>query len=184
MGKRLGKYTTRTEDAVKQALLKLLARKPLSEVSVSELCREAHISRSTFYEHFGNPGDAYDALVADAMGEMSPLMSQVACSDRFRPSGKPFCALVRDTGDYAPRAITRQPCATTAFSIRSSRRMGPMASMIYTACSQVRAIPKRKPRPYVRFKCRAALRLRARLRRLQKSGSRYAPSSIASFSEA
>ena len=102
MGKRLGKYTTRTEEAVKQALLKLLARKPLAEVSVSELSREAHISRSTFYEHFGNPGDAYDALVADAMGEMSPLMSQVACSDGFRPSGKPFCVLVRDAGDYAP----------------------------------------------------------------------------------
>lgn len=102
MAKREAKYVTRTDEAVKQALLRLLARKPLSDVSVSELSREAHISRSTFYQHFGNPNDAYDALVADIMGDMSPLMSQITCSDGFRPSGKPFCALVREAGDYAP----------------------------------------------------------------------------------
>lgn len=102
MGKRAAKYVTRTDDSVKQALLKLLAEKPLAEVTVSELAREAHVSRSTFYEHFGNPGDAYDALVADVMADMAPLMSQVACSDGFRSVGRPFCALVRDAGDHTP----------------------------------------------------------------------------------
>lgn len=102
MAKRAAKYVTRTDEAIKQALLRLLAEKPLADITVSELAREAHISRSTFYEHFGNPGDAYDALVGDVMGEMAPLMSQVACSDGFRREGRPFCALVRDAGDYAP----------------------------------------------------------------------------------
>ena len=102
MAKRPSKYVTRTDEVVKQALLKLLAEKPLAEVTVSELAREAHISRSTFYEHFGNPSDAYDALVADVMADMAPLMSQVACSDGFRSVGRPFCALVRDAGDHTP----------------------------------------------------------------------------------
>ena len=102
MGKRAGKYVTRTDEAVKQALLKLLGEKSLSDVTVSELAREAHVSRSTFYEHFGNPGDVYDALIGDAMGEIAPLMSQVACSDGFRHAGKPFCVLVRDAGEMAP----------------------------------------------------------------------------------
>ena len=102
MAKRPSKYVTRTDEVVKQALLKLLAEKPLAEVTVSELAREARISRSTFYEHFGNPSDAYDALVADVMADMAPLMSQVACSDGFRSVGRPFCALVRDAGDHTP----------------------------------------------------------------------------------
>ena len=102
MGKRAGKYVTRTDEAVKQALMKLLEEKPLSEVTVSELAREARVSRSTFYQHFGNPGDVYDAIIGDAMGEIAPLMSQVACSDGFRHKGKPFCALVRDAGEMAP----------------------------------------------------------------------------------
>ena len=96
------KYVTRTDEAVKQALLKLLAKEPLSEVTVSELAREAQVSRSTFYEHFSNPGDVYDELVSDVMGEIAPLMSQVACSDGFRHEKRPFCSLVRDTGELAP----------------------------------------------------------------------------------
>ncbi len=103
----MAKYQTRTEKSVKDALLKLLAVKPLAVITVSELAREAHVSRSTFYEHFGNPGDVYDVLMAEISGEMSPLMSQVACSDGFKPTGKPFCALVRDAGSYAP--VVREP---------------------------------------------------------------------------
>ena len=102
MAKRTTKYATRTDAAIKQALLSLLGKKRLSEVTVSELARDAHVSRSTFYEHFGNPDEVYDALIEDISGEMAPLMSQVVCSDGFRREGRPFCALVRDAGEYAP----------------------------------------------------------------------------------
>ena len=102
MTKRTAKYETHTEESIKNALLKLLAEKQLADITVSELAREAHVSRSTFYEHFGNPGDVYDVLMAEISRDMSPLMSQVACSDGFKPAGTPFCSLVRDAGDYAP----------------------------------------------------------------------------------
>nr|AHF24869.1 transcriptional regulator [uncultured bacterium Contig1491] len=96
------KYATRTEDAVKQALLALLAKKQLADITVSELSREAHVSRSTFYEHFGNPADVYDAVVHDYASDTLPLMSQVMCSDGFKPKGRPFCSLVREAGVYGP----------------------------------------------------------------------------------
>lgn len=96
------RYATRTEGAVKEALLSLLAEKPLADITVSELSREAHVSRSTFYEHFGNPADVYDALVRDYASDTLPLMSQITCSDGFKPKGRPFCSLVRDAGAYGP----------------------------------------------------------------------------------
>ena len=96
------KYATRTEGALKEALLALLAEKQLADVTVSELAREAHVSRSTFYEHFGNPADVYDAVVRDYASDTLPLMSQITCSDGFKPKGRPFCSLVREAGAYDP----------------------------------------------------------------------------------
>ena len=101
------KYATRTEASVKDAMLKLLATKPLAEITISELTREAHISRSTFYEHFDNTIDVYEALVDEVSKEISPIMGQIACSEGFRPVGKPFCALVNEAGDYA--SVVREP---------------------------------------------------------------------------
>lgn len=99
--KKRWKYDTKTETSVKTALRRLLAEKPLSEVTVSELAREASISRSTFYEHYGNPAEVYDELIDDMGDLVSPMIEEVACSDGFRPSGKPFCALVRDGEGFA-----------------------------------------------------------------------------------
>lgn len=96
------KYATRTEGAVKEALLTLLAEKQLADITVSELSRKAHVSRSTFYEHFGNPADVFDAVVRDYASDTLPLMSQITCSDGFKPKGRPFCSLVRDAGAYDP----------------------------------------------------------------------------------
>lgn len=102
MNKDKAKYTTRTEGAVKEALLSLLAEKPLADITVSELAGKANVSRSTFYEHFGNPADVYDAVVHDYASDTLPLMSQITCTDGFKPKGRPFCSLVREAGAYGP----------------------------------------------------------------------------------
>lgn len=95
-------YKTKTEQSIKDALVRLLAVKPLADVTISELAREAHVSRSTFYGHYGNTGDVYNELVIDASSGMSPLMSQVMCVDGFKSEGRPFCLMVRGAGEYAP----------------------------------------------------------------------------------
>ena len=96
------KYATKTEPMIKDALLRLLESKKLADVTVSELSRKAGVSRSTFYEHYGNPADVYDALVAEFTEQLSPMIDQIACSDSPRPSKKPFCALVRDGRALGP----------------------------------------------------------------------------------
>ena len=93
------KYSTKTDDAIENALLKLLASEKLSDITVSELTREAGISRSTFYQHYDNTTDVYDALVAEFAEQVTPMVEQVACSNSPNPSKKPFCALVRNGGE-------------------------------------------------------------------------------------
>lgn len=96
------KYDTKTESVIRAALLALLARKRLADITVSELAREAHVSRSTFYEHFNNPADVYDSVVAEFGRDLSPLMGQVACTSEMRPAAEPFCMRLRADGPFAP----------------------------------------------------------------------------------
>lgn len=42
---------TRTRAALRSALVRLLARSPLADITVAELCREASVHRTTFYGH-------------------------------------------------------------------------------------------------------------------------------------
>lgn len=60
----------RTKGRIKDALLVLLASRGFNELSVSELCREAGVTRSTFYRHFANLSDVVDELI-DACFEVS-----------------------------------------------------------------------------------------------------------------
>lgn len=95
------KYETGTEDAIRAGLLRLLAHERLADVTVSQLAREAHVSRSTFYEHYGNPADVYDSIVEEFSQDLSPLMEQVACSSAMAPAKEPFCARLRAKGPFS-----------------------------------------------------------------------------------
>lgn len=52
-----------TEVRFWEALTKLLTEKPLDKISVSELCRQAGLSRKTFYVRYQKVEDAFDALL-------------------------------------------------------------------------------------------------------------------------
>ena len=50
------KYAT-TAVRMDQAMLALLQKKTFEEISVSELCKEAGVNRSTFYQHYRNTSE-------------------------------------------------------------------------------------------------------------------------------
>ena len=72
--------TESTRHAVKEALLRLLAAKPLAQVTVAELAAKAGVSRSTFYTHYPNTQRVLTALVRDFLGEVRPLPTQLRCA--------------------------------------------------------------------------------------------------------
>ncbi|MBT0770449.1 TetR/AcrR family transcriptional regulator [Kineosporia sp. J2-2] len=56
----------RSRERLHQAVLRLAEERPVTQVSVSELAREAGVHRSTFYEHASSPDDLLrQALMAD-----------------------------------------------------------------------------------------------------------------------
>lgn len=95
----------RTTSSIKRALLNLLNRKSLDAVTMSELAREAQVSRSTLYQHYGNVHEVYADVVSDFDERVAPVMSQLECYEGIEPEGTlPFCTLLR-TSDMYERAI-------------------------------------------------------------------------------
>ncbi|WP_350348926.1 TetR/AcrR family transcriptional regulator [Agromyces sp. G08B096] len=61
----------RTRAALGEALVRLLERKRLDDISVAELCREAGVHRTTFYGHF-------DSVAGFALAEFSQGIDRIA----------------------------------------------------------------------------------------------------------
>lgn len=51
-----------TKRLVQEGLLRLLDKKELAKISVTELCREADVNRATFYRYYGSPADVLSAI--------------------------------------------------------------------------------------------------------------------------
>lgn len=76
----------KTMERIKDALLAQLGSRGFNDISVSALCREAHVTRSTFYRHFQNLADVVDALVDDcfAMSVSAAADSPASTLDNAR----------------------------------------------------------------------------------------------------
>lgn len=52
---------------LKNALVELLETKPINKITVYELCRSAHINRSTFYKYYGEPQDILNEILNELL---------------------------------------------------------------------------------------------------------------------
>ncbi len=61
------KYSVKRE--MEKALLRLLSQKPLTDISVTDLVREAKVARVSFYRHFSSIADILETL-SDQVAEL------------------------------------------------------------------------------------------------------------------
>lgn len=93
----------RTKDDIKQALLVVLKNKPLANISIAEVAREAGISRTTFYTHYDCLASLYDELVLDFQYDVQTLKEHLNCVDcRNSRELVPLCDKMRNPGIYEP----------------------------------------------------------------------------------
>lgn len=60
----------KTKKAIYHALTHLLKDKPLTEIKVSELCRQASINRGTFYFHYEEVGDVFKEFFEEVIEDL------------------------------------------------------------------------------------------------------------------
>lgn len=113
----------RTVEKLEQALREMLATEPLSEITVSGLCRRAGVHRTTFYKHFSVVRElaarvVHDVLRLDALGpawgerhHRSWLTALLVLARSERPT---LLGLIGPDGDAAlARTVTNQIVART-----------------------------------------------------------------------
>ena len=65
--------TAFTEEIIKDALLTLLKKKNYMDITITDICRQACISRGTFYSHFKNIREIIDLLFDDALKQIGNI---------------------------------------------------------------------------------------------------------------
>lgn len=95
-----------TVQAIKDAFLETEKKKMFNEISIAEICREAHVSRSTFYQYYNNLVEVLDDVLADVGLQCSSvftvhkLMGEQSGADAAAPKRERFCEFVRREKKY------------------------------------------------------------------------------------
>jgi AcrR family transcriptional regulator len=86
----------RTRQLLQDGLRKLLGQKPLEEILVQDITDAATVNRATFYDHYTDKFDLFNALIAADFQKL--LEQRHVCFDESCPSG--LSAIVLAVGDY------------------------------------------------------------------------------------
>lgn len=79
----MDRRTIYTRNTVKDALLELLEKQPFEKITVASLCRQAEITRATFYLHFQDINDVLDELLDEALMVAEAAASEMSMADRM-----------------------------------------------------------------------------------------------------
>ena len=84
MEKKLNQRIALTRRLLLEALLKLLERKHINDVSVTELCKCAGINRTTFYKHYATPNDVLAEYIEVHVGHLLELQNPKYCKSTLQ----------------------------------------------------------------------------------------------------
>ena len=66
-----------TRMIMQTAFLELLRQKPVSKITVCEICEKAEINHNTFYKHYHDCYDLLDKLKEDALARFDELLAGI-----------------------------------------------------------------------------------------------------------
>lgn len=67
------KYTVRV---IQEAYLELVEEKPASEITITELCEQADVNRTTFYRYYKDLEDLGDQMSLDLFGQIFAVLAE------------------------------------------------------------------------------------------------------------
>ena len=65
-----------TKQILKSSLIKILKTTPLHKISITAICEEAQINRTTFYKYYGSQYDLFNAIEDDVCKEIGSFLDQ------------------------------------------------------------------------------------------------------------
>lgn len=87
---------TKSQVSLRNALIKLLEKRSLSQISVKKLCQEANVSRSTFYTHYGNVNEILEEIEDNLIHQLSIKDNAITDESRIKPQDFSYFSEVLD----------------------------------------------------------------------------------------
>lgn len=99
--KKADRRTLYTRKVIREAFLKLKRSKAYNDITVADICREAEISRGTFYLHYRNTAEVLDEVLNEALSATNTLEQQLYPSRCPNSDcGYPMCQYIRGSEEY------------------------------------------------------------------------------------
>jgi AcrR family transcriptional regulator len=96
-GKKDDRRVQYTKVAIKESFIRLLRQKPISKITVKEICQQADINRSTFYAHYTDAYDLMAQIKREVLSEIHTWIEGVA----FPASGSDSHQVIKLVFEYA-----------------------------------------------------------------------------------
>ncbi|MBR4627894.1 MAG: TetR/AcrR family transcriptional regulator [Ruminococcus sp.] len=71
-----------TKRLLRESLIKLLGKQTIYDITVSQLCEDAEINRSTFYKYYNNIREIYEEIEQEALEAGESCIAGVSAQDR------------------------------------------------------------------------------------------------------
>lgn len=75
--KKIDKRIIKTKKQIYNGLLKQLEEKPLEVIRVSDICKTAHVNRTTFYAHFKDKNILFDEFIKETQATLITELSKI-----------------------------------------------------------------------------------------------------------
>lgn len=89
-----------TKKMITDAFLTGVKSKPISDITVKELCESAHINRATFYAHYENIFDLADSVRQEFAGKIITAVTEFKNEDSLNDMLVCVCRCVAENPDY------------------------------------------------------------------------------------
>ncbi len=89
-----------TRMVIRNSFLELLQEKPVSRITVTEICQRSHINRTTFYKHYKDPLDLMEKLEEELLQNIRSLIAQKSYMDITAVFRDVLSALKENSGRY------------------------------------------------------------------------------------
>lgn len=84
---------------LKEGVMRLLKKKHIDNISVSELCAESQINRTTFYRHYQTPHDVLMEVEMDFVREFSAMPVDSSDMENVRQYVRRMCEFLYENRD-------------------------------------------------------------------------------------
>ncbi|MCR5187896.1 MAG: TetR/AcrR family transcriptional regulator [Treponema sp.] len=99
--KSMDKRALHSREIIKDSFLKELEKTTYGNMTITDLCNQAQISRSTFYQHYATLADVLAEIMDDVFSQISSLESMHSYSGiQKNPCKMPLCIFIRQNSKY------------------------------------------------------------------------------------